>query len=541
MKFAFLGNYTIDLIAKEFEKKEKDEIFISGYNQYYLDLLDKNSDYLRFKPDLTTIILDGNSLLETKSHAEIKSHIDELVKLFEENSNGYLILANIFFDQAIDSIKNYNDKNSIKNLQSEINNYLLDLTQKNNRIFILDILSIFEQNGVKNIYDNSMWQFAKIRFNKNGHQLIADELSYLKHAILNQTKKCLVLDLDNTLWGGIIGEDGMSGIALGAEGVGECFVKFQKNIKKISEKGILLCLCSKNNLDDAKEVFDKHEFSHLKWNDFILHKVSWNLKSQSIAEIAETLNIGQDSLVFIDDNPAEREIVARNTAAVVPDFPTNPEDLENFIKEIDKKYFAKLVVTKEDLEKNEQYKQNSQREIIKQSSANLDEFIKNLEIKITIEKAKKDNVARISQLTQKTNQFNFTTKRYSEIEIENMMNDKNFHIFSAKVEDKFGNYGTVILAIIKQISSEKYEIDTFLMSCRVIGKEVEKYFLNFVINLLKPSELTAHYIPTAKNILVQNKYDELGFTLNAKQDKIKIYKFNSLNCKDNKIYVEYEK
>ena len=345
MKFSFLGNYTIDLIAKEFAKISGEEIFISGYDQYFVDILSAGSEYHNFKSDFSVLLLDGNSLFETKSLAEVKDHISQTVDLFKKTPNGYLIIGNLYLDFAVNSTKNYNDTNSCKALQNEINLFLTDLVKADNRIFVLDILSLFEEHGTRHIYDNAMWNYGKIRFNKLGHKIIAEEILSLTNAIKNQTKKCLVLDLDNTLWGGVIGEDGLGGIALAADGIGGCFFKFQKHLKAISEKGIIMCLCSKNNLADAKEVFDKHEFCHLKWDDFILHKVDWNRKDQNVAEIAEVLNIGEDSLVFIDDNPVERAIVKENTKAVVADFPANPEDLENFIKELDKKYFAKFFVT----------------------------------------------------------------------------------------------------------------------------------------------------------------------------------------------------
>lgn len=543
MKFSFLGNYTIDIIAKEYAKATKDEIFISGYGQYFFDLMNENSDYYNFKSDFSILLLDGNSLLENKSLEEAKSHILELVELFEKGSSGYLVLGNIFLDSAVNSVKNYNSEDSCKNLQMQLNRFLTEISKENNRVFILDILSLIEEYGVRNIYDNSMWQYGKIRFNKLGHKIIAEEILMLVNAIKNQTKKCLVLDLDNTLWGGVIGEDGMSGIQLGPDGIGECFLKFQKRIKEISEKGIILCLCSKNNLADAKEVFDSHEFCYLKWDDFIVHKVDWNRKDKNLAEMAEILNIGEDSLVFIDDNPVERAIVRENTKVTVPEFPELPEDLENFIKTVDKKYFAKFSVTKEDKEKTFQYKQNSEREKIRTKVDNIDEFIKDLGIKIVIEKAIEDNVARIAQMTQKTNQFNLTTKRYTEQEIRDMMNAEGnkYLIYAGKVEDKFGSYGIVVQIILEKTASGNYEIDSFLMSCRVIGRKIEDYFLDNVLRLTNNEVVTARYIPTEKNIMVKNKYEELGFSLvEAKENGEKIYKSSSFRSLDDKISIKYE-
>lgn len=546
MKTAFLSNFTIDVIAEKFKKTlENAEIYISGYNQYNVDIINKESQYYKFKPDFTIIILDGNTFFNNRTLKEAKTEIGQLFELNSQNHNSYFFVSNVLIDSSINNIYNYNKAGNPKQLQAEFNLFLNKEANRQERFFVLDVLSIIEQNGKKNIYDNGLWVYGKVRYNKFGTELIVDKIANLINAILNQTKKCLVLDLDNTLWGGVIGEDGIDGIKLGKDEIGNIYLNFQKAIAGIKEKGILLALCSKNNMDDAKEVFYKHKYSILKWNDFIIKKINWKQKDVSIKEIAKELNIGEDSLVFIDDNPFEMEIVRTNTNVIVPEFPENIEDLLNFILNVDERYFSRMKITEEDKEKTKQYIDNIKREELRTSTKTLEEYVKTLKMELTIEPFKNENLARISQMTQKTNQFNFTTKRYSENDILNLSQNPDYVIFTGKVKDKFGNYGVVLL-LIAEIQNKQAFIDTFLMSCRVIGRFVENSFINRISQILQSKgikKIFGNYIPTKKNILVKEKYDELGFGLiNTEDDGGKKYSFNceSINKIENLMRFNYE-
>jgi FkbH-like protein len=549
MKVAFLSNFTIDFIAKEYKKRTDDtKIYISGYNQYYLDIINKQSEFYKFKPDFTVLILDGNTLFENRKLSEVKREITDLFEVNSQNSNSYFVVSNIIIDSALNNLYNYNRPKNQKQIQAKFNLFLNKMACLHDRFYVLDVLSLIEQHGRKNIYDNSLWLYGKIRYNKQGIQVIAEKLDYLIKAVLNQSKKCLVLDLDNTLWGGVIGEDGIDGIKLGKGEIGNIYFNFQKRILEIKKKGVLLTLCSKNNINDAKEVFAKHEYCALKWDDFIIKKVNWKQKDLNIKEIAQELNIGEDSLVFLDDNPFEREIVRTNTSAVVPDFPDSVENLQDFILEIDEKYFSKMKITKEDKEKTKQYIDNVKRNEVKTVAKSLEEYVKTLKMELTIEKFKKENLARISQMTQKTNQFNFTTLRYSEKDILEFANNPSYLIFTGKVKDKFGDYGIVIL-LIAEIKNKQAFINTFLMSCRVIGRYVEHCFMSKIIevlNLKGVEKIFAQYIPSPKNMLVKEKFEEMGFELvkirdnETKEYVYHINKLNKTNNAENLIQVVYE-
>jgi FkbH-like protein len=310
----------------------------------------------------------------------------------------------------------------------------------------------------------------------------------------------------------------------------------------MKKKGVLLAICSKNNLNDAKKVFTNHNFSYLKWDDFIIKKINWESKNNNIQEIAKSLNIGENSLVFIDDNPTERELVMQYTDAIVPKFPNSPTDLPEFIDEVDLKYFSKYSVTKEDLKKSKQYIDNIRRNKAQKKSFDFDSFIKELNLEMEVSYNNLNDKIRLSQLTQKTNQFNFTTKRYSELDIENFIKKKDSHVFVGSVKDKFGNYGKVIACIIIEKPNE-YVIDTFLMSCRVISKQIENYFFNFILSKLSSNiPLYGKHIPTKKNILVNNKYLELGFKLLKKNsDGTSLFEFVEPKALKDNILVKYER
>ena len=545
-KTAFLGNYTIDILAKEYQKKNNvNSLYVSGFNQYSLEILDEDSPFNKYKANYSFLFLDGNLLIDNfKTLSKIKKHIDEIFDSFFNNNTGYLIFSNIYISSSINKIHFYNKKNNLKEIEQKINLYCQKKALSNTKLFIFDLATIIQESGWKNLHNNTTWNYGRVRFNKFANNLISEKLINTVNSIDNKTKKCLVLDLDNTLWGGVIGEEGIDGIILGTDGLGESFYNFQKKIKNLKTKGVILAICSKNNMNDARDVFFNHQFSLLKWNDFIIKKVNWKPKNFNINEIAAELNISEDSLVFIDDNPTEREAVRKYTDAVVPDFPNSPSDLSEFIDDIDLKYFSKFNITDEDRKKTIQYQDNIKRKKLENASYDFDKFIKDLNLEITISYNNTKDISRLAQLTQKTNQFNFTTKRYSELDIEKFIADKDYHVFVGAVRDKFGDYGKVVALIIYENAEGYLMIDTFLMSCRVVGKQIENYFFNEILSQL-PNAKTIYgkYIATKKNILVKDKYLDLGFDLceNEKNDSNKKYIFDKKKILKNNIKVTNEK
>lgn len=505
---------TIDFLARKLGKKSDIDVSISAYNQYYQDIFFGCDRFYEKNSDFYFLILDAETLANSYSYDYdgISEHLKELVNSFNsKKQDKHLLIVNFYFPLQVNSAYNYNRSVNLKKLQSQLNLLLNDFSKENGNIFILDFLSLIEKYGEVQLYDKSTWFYGKNRYSRKGIDVFCDEILSLINAISGYSKKCLVLDLDNTLWGGVLGEDGISGIQLSSSGIGSVYQNFQREILKIKQKGILLALSSKNNIADVELAFKDHPDMILKLDDFVLKKVDWELKSINLKNIAAELNIGEDALVFIDDNPMERKLVSSNTEVVVPNFPDSVDMLLDFITDVDKKFFSKVSITDEDLNKTEQYQQIFLRKSEENKFNNYHDFIRSLGIELTITKNDKKNVNRISQLTQKTNQFNFTVKRYSEADIELFMDDPQKSVYTGEVKDKFGCYGLVIIAIINHVNNDVI-IDSFLMSCRVIGKLVEKAFLDNILNSYDNlNKVVGIYKPTKKNVVVENFYPENGF------------------------------
>ena len=523
-KVAVSGNVTVDFIADELKKQTGCEIHCSGFGQYAFDIMNPQSGLYTFEPDAVLLFLDGDTLFEGRTADEAKVHIEDIRKSFRERSGAYLLVCSVVLSSGVDSLRNFNTESNTKKDQYSFNLFLNSMTEKDDRFFVLDFAGIAEKYGTVNLYDEALWFYGSSRLNKRGNELLADEFSLLMKAVQGISCKCLVLDLDNTLWGGVIGEDGIDGIELGGTKTGEVYRKAQQIIAEIAAKGVLLAVCSKNNEADALHVFENHPDMVLKSDDFIVKQINWDNKADNIKAIASRLNIGEDSLVFIDDSPYERELVKSATGAVVPDFPENIESYLSFFKEVDKQYFSRMKLVQEDLDKKRQYAENFARDEAEKKHTSIESYIDSLNIRLKIEEYKSVNLARIAQMTQKTNQFNFTTKRYSEKDISSMA-ESGYRIFTGTAGDRFGDYGLIILLILKP-SGRELLTDTFLMSCRAVGRNIEHAFTAYVLNKFKGEYDTvkAEYIPTAKNILVKDKLDELGFRLEKEeQDGSKVY------------------
>ncbi|MCZ6702044.1 MAG: HAD-IIIC family phosphatase [Ignavibacteria bacterium] len=340
----------------------------------------------------------------------------------------------------------------------------------------------------------------------------------LKINAINQVrKKCIILDLDNTLWGGILGENGIEGIKLGGGYPGNVFKEFQLLLKEAEKNGIILSIASKNNENDVLEAWGKHPEMVLKKENFVNYRINWEDKAENIINIAKELNIGLDSIIFFDDNPRERERVKSALPdVVVPEFPNEPYLLIDFFSKIYSKYFQTYKLTKEDKSKIDQYKANTKRKRFQSKVSSVDEFIRQLEIELIFYINKKENIQRIAQLTQKINQFNLTTRRHSESEIQQYINNDHI-VFSLSVKDKFGDSGITAAAIIKLYKDQnRAEIDSFLLSCRILGKGIENTFLQLILNNLYSKNLInifSAYVPTKKNNQTKDFYERNGFSI----------------------------
>lgn len=527
MRIAILSNVNMDITIKDLSNKY--EVFkADGYGGWIQNLV--NNDLYSYNPNAIFVILDGeeffgniNTLKEAENEVEVYSnYIQDAVK---DNPNISFFISN--FDipcKRISVLKSNRNEMIFENCWYE---KLRTLNDKYNNIYIFDIKNLINNIGRKNFYSDKLWYLGGIKYTLDSQKIIEDEIIKCINALKGYRKKCLILDLDNTLWGGVVGEVGAKNISISDFNEGARYKDFQRRIKELKDTGVILAIASKNNLSDVKDVFYHNSDMVLKEEDFAAIKINWKSKVQNIREISDELNIGLDSFVFIDDNPVEREQVSSFLPeACVPDFPKDTSKLEQFAIGLYSKYFFKLKILNEDLNKTQMYKQNKKRIQLKRSSKSLEEFLKQLNTVIKLWKAKYEDIPRISQLTQKTNQFNLTTKRYTESDIENLMSDNSYDIYVASVQDKFGDNGKVLVIILK-INGKNAYVDTFLMSCRVMERNIEFEVMRLIENMLANkgcNMIFSCYNATKKNKPVEGFYEKSGYILTETDDSTKKYK-----------------
>ena len=382
-------------------------------------------------------------------------------------------------------------------------------------VLVHDVASLAAELGYRQWFDPRLWHLARCRLSNAALKKLAVSLAALLRAWKGQTRKCVVLDLDNTLWGGVVGEDGLEGIALAEEGAGLAFTEFQEELARLARKGVLLALCSKNNEEDALQVLRRHPSMRLREESFAARRINWQDKAQNLRELAAELNIGLDSFVFIDDNPAERSLVRMALPEVhVPEWPAEPGEYRAALLELARDHLGRVSLTTEDRERSALYRAERQRAGLAASAASLSDYYRSLEMRARIALADAFSIPRIAQLTQKTNQFNLTTRRYTEAEIRAFSRQSDAMVLWLQLQDRFADQGIVGVMILRQRDAACWRIDTLLLSCRVIGRGVENAFLGCAGRLLRArgaGQLMGEYVPTPKNGLAANLYRDLGF------------------------------
>jgi FkbH-like protein len=380
------------------------------------------------------------------------------------------------------------------------------------RVVIVDWADHTARYGMKNYSDPRLWYLGRMRLNPDGLAAISDLLAAHIAAYRNMAKKVAVVDLDNTLWGGIVGEDGMSGLVLGEEGVGLAFMDFQRELRKLHDAGIILAICSKNNPEDAWKVFEQHEAMLLKRSHFASARINWEDKATNLREISRELNLGLDSFVFFDDNPVERDWIRMALPEVdVPELPIDPAYRPQFIREMNS--FQRITLTQEDMQRADSYKAQSLRTQLKSSVASLDEFLDSLDQEVKIAPVHAGSLARAAQMCQRTNQFNLTTQRYTVADLEKIEADPQQELYTVAVKDRYGDSGITGLGILR-FEDDLAHIDVLLLSCRVLGRKIENALIAFLAE--RASERGAHsllgyYYPTEKNVQVAEFYKDFGF------------------------------
>ncbi len=414
---------------------------------------------------------------------------------------------------------------AVKQREAELNGALVDIARRRTNLLLVDIEPIFRRYGEERLTSAAFWYSGRIRYTS----LMLDRLAAALHQALAayefRARKVLVLDLDDTLWGGILGEVGPAAIELSEAGRGAVFREFQRQLKALKAYGVLLAICSKNNPSDVDEVFATNPMMILARDDFAALRINWAAKPANLAEIAEALDVGIDSLVFIDDSPVERALVAQALPEVaVPKFPERIETLTHwFIDDVVKPYFAKYRVTSEDAQRTRQYQAREVRRSLA-TRLDLERFIADLDIVYTVHVDDPKTIVRASQMTQKTSQFNLTTRRFDSAAITSWAESPSHALIALEYADRFGSEGIVGLA---QLDLAARTIVNLLMSCRVIGRNVERRLLQAALEVARAHGLASiggEYIPSGKNSLVTTFYDTHGFALVAQwPDGRKLY------------------
>lgn len=547
VKIALLSSFTVKgiketLFIKCCEIGVVPEIYVGDYNQYSQEILGSGSGLYKFQPDLIIIFIDiitilGNNYLlpyqisnkQRKLWVNEKlKEIESLIKEIKENSSAKILLHNfeIPLYSPLGILENKQEFGFIESIGA-LNIGLRDAFKTDSQVHILDYDSFCSSIGKQNIMDYKMYFLGDIKIDLQYIPDLCDKyLAYIK-PLVQLTRKCIVLDLDNTLWGGIIGEDGMNGIKLGPDPEGKPFLEFQKYLLSLFNRGVALAINSNNNLDDVLKVFREHPHMILKEEHFAAMQVNWSDKISNMKAIAEEIGIGTDSLVFIDDDKLNSEIITNALPEVlVVDM---PEDAALYLKKLmELNEFNAYQLTEEDRKRGSMYAEQRERKEFQKAASDITEYLKNLKMVATIEKANSFNIPRISQLTQKTNQFNMTTRRYTEEYINKFSKSDNFLVLSVKIEDKFGDNG-ITGAVIVEKGTDSWRIDTFLLSCRVIGRKVEEVLLAYLMQQAINEDikvLMGEFIHTKKNAPALEFYKNNGFKLASKGSDTEIWEYD---------------
>jgi len=542
VRLAVIGSTTLEPLAACLDVKTRFEgffveTFVGGFNTYRQEVLDKSSELYKVEQDVIVLSIDAASILDKMFlsdfarmsdkerqavQKELAENVLSVVSSLESGTSA-LILVNNFVVPVFTPLGVVDNKQKIglKRFFEEANNKLADKLEKSSRVFLVDLDSAASAFGKSRIINWNTWYRGSVPFSEDFTPILADEYLRYIRAMKGRTKKCIVLDLDNTLWGGIIGEDGIEGIKLGNTAPGIEYVEFQRSLLSLYNRGVILAICSKNNPDDAFKVFREHPSQVLKEEHFAAMRINWQNKAANIAELAQEINIGLDSMVFLDDNPVERAQVSQTHPEVlVVEMPKNPRLYREMIENLN--VFDVLSLTKEDMARGDMYVGKRKRTELEQSATSIEDFLRTLELQVRIDEVSDFDTPRVVQLIGKTNQFNLTTRRYTDAEVNDFRKSKEMAVYSMAVHDKFGDEGVVGVAIVRKNGNDWW-IDSFLMSCRVIGRSVETALLAKIVvdaRKAKVARILGEYIPTKKNLPASDLYERHGFGMPATNDGV---------------------
>ena len=529
IKLALVGDTATQFLATAIkgigaERGYQTELFEAEYNQVERQFLDPSSELYQFDADFIVVFQsthklgEKHSLLTTDQQETLaEERLSFVASLCENPALANKKIIYLDYPEIEDTVfGSYATQvsSSLTYQVRKLNMGLMDLSQQYANLFICDIASLQNKMGRDIMFAPNVYVSTEMVLSIDALPYVASRVMDIVCAIKGQFKKCLILDLDNTVWGGVIGDDGLEGIQLGhGLGIGKAFTEFQMWVKKLKQRGIIICVASKNNEETAKEPFEKHPDMVLKLEDIAVFQANWETKVDNIRTIQHILNIGFDSMVFLDDNPFERNIVRENIPGItVPELPEDPGEYLEYLYSLN--LFETASYSQADKDRTKQYQVEAKRVSLQKTFSNETDFLKSLDMVSAVSGFTKFNTPRVAQLSQRSNQFNLRTVRYTEADIEALAADKDTIDLSFTLEDKFGDNGLIAVIIMKKQDEETLFVDTWLMSCRVLKRGMENFTLNTMVTCAKQrgyKRIIGEYLPTAKNKMVEAHYPSLGF------------------------------
>jgi FkbH-like protein len=551
VRIAVLGDSATQHLSKAVKKAVTEkgfaaEVYDADYNQIEQQLFDKTGEVYAFQPDFILLFL----CVEKLYAAYCAAPLEKRAAFAEEKAAAYYrywsaigqsckakVLQYTFVEKDDGVFGNYalHTEQSFLWQVKKLNLLLMEGASGKGDVFLLDLNKVALQAGWTDFHSDQFYDVATMSVYLKALPLAAKAVADVVSAVRGKIKKCVVLDLDNTLWGGVIGDDGLEGIEIGELGNGRAFVRFQRWLKELTYRGIILCVCSKNEEKAAKLPFEKHPDMVLRLDDIAVFAANWENKADNIKRIQSRLNIGMDSMVFLDDNEFERELVKNYIPELcVPNMPKDPSDYVEYLQSLN--LFETASYSENDRARGKQYKEEAERAAFSESFSDVGEYLSGLNMEMEYGAFEPFQYPRIAQLSQRSNQFNLRTVRYTEEEIKSIAQDEGYITLQFCMHDRFGDQGMISAVILQKQADGKLFIDTWFMSCRVLKRTTEEFIVNKVIERAKEAGFTAvigEYLPTAKNAMVADIYEKLGFkrTGNGR------FEANVADFKENKDYI----
>lgn len=528
-RLAVLGNCATQHLSKAirgygYTKEMNLEVFDADYNQIEFQLVDPNSETYAFGPNMVLLMMCTEKLYEKycqtpqntrEAFAEkMADTIEGYWKLIMGNCDALIMQSNftVVDDAVFGSYANLVAGSFLYQVR-KLNYLLMEKAAGCKKVHILDTDLLQQRFGLETVHDDRTYFVGKLPFAVKMLPYVAKMVVDQILAIKGKVRKCVVLDLDNTLWGGVIGDDGLENIQIGELGQGQAFSRLQSWLLELRKRGILLAVCSKNEEDAARLPFEKHPEMILKLDDIAMFVANWEDKASNIRRIQETLNIGMDSLVFLDDNPFERQLVQSMIPEIcVPDLPEDPSEYLPYLKSLN--LFETASFSSEDAGRTKQYQEEAARTSLQQQFASYEEYLKSLSMKAQCKPFDSFHYPRIAQLSQRSNQFNVRTIRYTEADVEALANDPEAITIYVTLEDKFGDYGLISVIVLKKKTEDTLFVEEWLMSCRVLRRGVEELVADTIVKRAMEAGyryVEGEYLATAKNKMVQDLFSRMGF------------------------------